>query len=449
MKRLLLDHFRRKAWILALGAIVQVAIGFATVAFVGRPFLNPFASLEIQIGLFMGAFLLSFDLQRGIARTVATLPLTSRQIGQAWWLATVAIPATVFSALLVEGAGLYCVFHPGAAPDWSTLGAWCVGLVVWMGTAYTLVFNLKPAYAGNGWQRAVRISCGCLWGLMIGGSFWLMNNVAAHPALLSCLVVLGLALTLFGWLRAGQLVQGRATFRIATGDGCGPATAGVSAHRPGGLGGLPLLFRVALVQTLFIGGAMMLMTSLMMLMQGHLKSWHDVFPTLILSGPMAYWIIPFITLFSVTSQLRLLRTLPLSAGQLAGVLIALVLLPLALLGATGVSLTALGTGATAALAIAKTVVVTAAPATLAVALLVWLGLGRMTFGILFGFMIGGQLIPLLITIKTTPLSLLMVFAAAVGSLAWFLTRHALRNGAKAYRMPTTAFANAWGAGSIL
>ena len=143
-----------------------------------------------------------------------------------------------------------------------------------------------------------------------------------------------------------------------------------------------------------------------------------------------------------------MRTLPLSAGQLAGVLIALVLLPLSLLGTAGVSLTALGTGATAALAIAKNVVVTTAPATLAVALIVWLGLGRMTFGLLFGFMIGAQLIPLLITIKTTPLSLLMVFAAAVGSFAWFLTRQALRNGARAYRMPATAFANAWGAGSI-
>jgi hypothetical protein len=448
MKRLLLDHFRRKAWILALGAIIQVAIGCSTVAFAGKPGGNPLSSMEIQIGMFMGAFLLSYDLSRGIARTVTTLPLTARQIGRTWWLATVAIPSAAFSALLVAGAGLYCAIHPGTTPDWDTLAIWSVALLMWMGTAYTLVFNQTPAHAGNAWQRARSIAFGCLWGLMLGGGFWLMRNVAAHPALLSCVVILGLALTLFGWFRAGQLVLNRATFRLSTSDGCGSATDSRSpAHRPGGLGGLPLLFRDSLVRTLFMGGVMVLMTSLMMLMTGQIKSWHNVVPTLTLSSPMAYWIIPFITLFSVSSQLRLLRTLPLSAGQLAGVLMALILLPLALLDTTLISLITLGTGTAAALGIVKTVVVLVAPATLAVSLIVWLGLGRMTFMLLFGFMTGAQFIPKWIHFQSTPLGLLMLLAAGVGSFAWFLTRHALINSTKAYRMPAFALGNNWSVGA--
>ena len=70
MKRLMLDHFRRWSWILVLGAVLVFVIGWFAANSRNPYSLDLPVVFQFQIALFTGAFLLSFDLQRGIARTV-------------------------------------------------------------------------------------------------------------------------------------------------------------------------------------------------------------------------------------------------------------------------------------------------------------------------------------------------------------------------------------------
>jgi len=103
MKRVILDHLKRWGW---LWLIIGVANGFITGAFLDEK--HGFDAFTFQVILWLGAMQLNFDLQRGIGRTLTALPLTARQIGRAWWLVSVALPAllllvTSALALLIHG----------------------------------------------------------------------------------------------------------------------------------------------------------------------------------------------------------------------------------------------------------------------------------------------------------------------------------------------------------
>ena len=80
MKRLIFDHFRRWRWILALGSVFAFAQGW----FIASSAAYTFEFWVLLLALWTGANLLTFDLQRGVIRAVAVLPLTARQIGRSW-----------------------------------------------------------------------------------------------------------------------------------------------------------------------------------------------------------------------------------------------------------------------------------------------------------------------------------------------------------------------------
>lgn len=108
MRRLILDHFRRWWLVLALIALLTVGLGLLMCATPGQPF----AFWVLLLSMWMGAGLLGLDLRHGLVRTVLALPLTARQIGRAWWFATVAIPSFAFARALVCRhfllGGLWC-----------------------------------------------------------------------------------------------------------------------------------------------------------------------------------------------------------------------------------------------------------------------------------------------------------------------------------------------------
>ena len=138
MKQLIIDYLRRWARAMGVGVLAELLIGW----FGGHLGDDPYrlAALQGVLGLFLGALLLSFDLQRGMARNAAALPLTARQIGRAWWLATVAIPAIVFSAAQILGAGGYWLGHRATSFDWFALGVADVDLFLMLGSVFPLAF---------------------------------------------------------------------------------------------------------------------------------------------------------------------------------------------------------------------------------------------------------------------------------------------------------------------
>jgi hypothetical protein len=91
------------------------------------------------LSLWAGAVLLSFDLKRGVLRVLVPLPLTARQIGRGWWVATVAITFLKSYTFILAPASL------------------CVFFVVWRGDgmlAYALlIFTMFGFLQMHGWLQ--------------------------------------------------------------------------------------------------------------------------------------------------------------------------------------------------------------------------------------------------------------------------------------------------------
>ena len=141
MKRLMLDYFRRWAWVLALGGIFEFGLGW----FIANRPEDNFEFWGLMLALWAGAVLLSFDLRRGVVRAVAPLPLTARQIGRSWWLATVPLPAIALAALLFSGAGTFYHFHPTKVFPAGRLAWASIFNLMWLGTTFTCYPQLPRA----------------------------------------------------------------------------------------------------------------------------------------------------------------------------------------------------------------------------------------------------------------------------------------------------------------
>ncbi len=222
MKKIILDHFRRWWWVFALGAAYALVLGWSLAIPTDtselwqgkKSFLlvwlkvqsNMYLMQVYCLAVFTGGMLLLFDLQRGITRVVTALPLTTRQIGRGWWLATVAIPAIVYAALFFLGAGIFCLFHPNQVFPAARLAVAGFFTLLWLGMSFTIYFaqfTNKHGLGGNWRERTGNffISVLAIW--MTFG-FALSLNAPKNPVKLAIFLVVGAFLTIVGWFRAGQ-----------------------------------------------------------------------------------------------------------------------------------------------------------------------------------------------------------------------------------------------------
>jgi hypothetical protein len=448
MKRLILDFYRRKAWILGLGAIAQLALGWGHAAHAGTG-KNPFASFQLQIGIFMGAFLLALDLRRGFARVIATLPLTARQIGLAWWLATVGISAAGFTVLLLAGAATRASLHPELNVSWPDIFVIALSLQLWMGVSFTMVAHTPLSAAGPGPGRVTTKLTGIFWGLLLAGGFFFFNDLDDNPLKLALFTIFGVGLSIVGWFRARNAVTVLANFRLVA-VAPTPTTDRSRSHRPSGIGGIPRLILKTTLHSLALGFGMLAMMSLAMVFGTVSRDWNDAVEAFCIPGFVPFWFIMLLALLPVLSQLRLLRTLPLDAARLAGVLITLVALPIVLLGAASL----LGTGLFLAPADLPRAVQTYAlaliPALLSLPFMIWLGTGLVAnivtmllivvsqiLPLWLGFSRGSQTIPPVALALITTLSLVLAY-----SFVWQI----LRRSTRVFRPRPNPFAMAWGGG---
>ncbi|MEI7729559.1 MAG: hypothetical protein WCO56_08295 [Verrucomicrobiota bacterium] len=448
MKRLMLDYFRRWWWVLVIGATLELVMGWFAATHTENNNFDPASSFQFQIALFTGAFLLSFDLQRGAARTVAALPLTARQIGRAWWLMTVGIPATVLISLLGLGAGLFHWFHPATVFPVNRLGLASLFTLLSLGSLFTLIFNTTQGMQGSRPQRAFNLVGGGLVGLMIGGGFIIFQDITNNPIKCALFIGVGSVLTVVGWFRAGQFVVGRASFRVAGLQTKAPR----GQHRaPIGFGGVPLLIRVVSVRAFLIGLAMIVMMPLFLVLQGRMTSWREVID--IMGGVGNFFPFYFIILFQIIpslTQLRFLRTLPLTASHLAAVMFAIVLLPLIALGVLVAGFGGLVVGASASLAVLKSYTFTLAPASLCIFFFIWRGVGVQAFAALILTMVAFQFVPLGLQScfqnRVIPFSLMAGIAGGCILLSFLGTRRLLTHSSRVYRVQAIGFGGAnWGA----
>jgi hypothetical protein len=139
----------------------------------------------------------------------------------------------------------------------------------------------------------------------------------------------------------------------------------------------------------------------------------------------------------VLRQLRLWRTLPISATRLAALIIALAVLPLIAVGAVGAVVASFAWGQVAAITTIKSYAFVLAPAAFSVFLATWLGTGRVVYILLFliimTFGVLGPINDERLLHHPIPLILSSALVAAFVLLCFLLTRLVLARSSHPYR----------------
>jgi hypothetical protein len=441
MKRLILDHLRRWAWVLALGGALQFGVGMMIA---NRPD-DPHEFWIFLITVWMGAVLLGYDFKNGIIRAVVPLPLTARQIGRAWWLATIPIPAMALAALLFLGAGTFHYFHPDRSFPAGRLALASLLVLPWLGTGFTSIYGMNNEVIFGTWrQKASAFFFSMLAILTLFGGMLTVQNSTKQPVKFAVYMTAATVLIAAGWIRAEGFVLGRVSFRLSALRPKAvrqPMNLAVRPHVPGGYGGIPFLIKTTCVRTFLTLVGMVGLMALISSWRGvgglGMSREQGVMLLASMGSFMSAFFIFFLQPMPLQGQMRFLRTLPVSAAGLAAVFIGITLLPLIALGAVAAVIAGVSFGTPMALAFLKSFTLILAPAAFCAFLTVWRGGGKQVYAWLLLILFGFLLVPLWLQgfrhhaeISYGQTSALAAFCVL---LAFLLTWLALGHGGKAYR----------------
>jgi hypothetical protein len=408
-----------------------------------------FVAQTMGLGVFTGAMLLQVDFPRGLVRVAALLPLTSRQVGRSWWLASVAAPAALQIVMLFVGAGAFHGFHPGLGFGLPGL-LWCsLVIFIWFGLGFNIYFtNYTLQRLPGNWRRR-------LWQLLVTAlMLWMLFGFALsleaqkNPVKWAIFLGAGLTLTLVGWWQAGQFSLasqfGRAGAKplAAMQDRfrkkllLTPLSVKSQAEPPpaaDGSGGISLLIRTNFHPAFWFCMLIVVCMLVALALEGAIKSWQAALE-LAANLVAAYWVICFACFASVLRELRYLRTLPLASGRLALVLVLAALLPLVATGALIAGVACLSTDTGIGLLVLKNFTLILAPASLCLAAATWRGVG-VAYAVVIPSLIGFEWV----CFRDIPLSTCGIVAAGSVLLAILIVGHNLRHSHHAYRAPATSF----------
>ncbi len=446
MTRLILDYYRRWSLVLAIGAVPLLILGWWIA-------VEPKTPIEFIVALLPIWILHLFDLSRSAVRVLHTMPLTLRQIGRSWWLVNVLIPAIIVAALLFLGAGSAVLCHPYQAFPLHRLSLASLFALLWLGTVFVLFVPLVPASRNfsNWWQHLLSTLFIVLLTVVL--TFWMViravssfsgfllsQDAAKSPVKLAILVAGGAFLTFVGWFRAERFDPARGQL------GCPKKAAGAANFRltplstaphqpPKGHGGILFLLRTTFIDRLVVCFA----SGIGILVFAWCASWFPASGSLFnlregFNNNSTITVLLIFTLFPLRSsltQLRFLRTLPISTAKLATVIIASVILPAIALGMLMAGIAALSVGTPAALSILKSCILILAPIALCIFFTAWRGGGMQAYVLFIVAMMGWVLVVSASQKITFPLA--GGSAVAGVTLAWLLTYYALLRGSRAYR----------------
>ena len=425
MNRLILDHLRRWGW---LWLLIGVANGFMAGAILDEG--RWIQGVTVPLLLWIGALQLNFDMVRGISRVQATLPLTTRQIGRAWWIYSVALPALLLATTTALAAMIYST-HTGKPV---ALNAWLLNTIsntLLLGALFQLIIGEQPGMPQNllGWLRRI-LSVGLLMAMFFStfafeGSWEIVVFLAA------------LVITAAGWFRAEQMVVQRATFR--PGIQSGKNNSGKNSA-PAGFGGLPFLGQTLALRLGYLTlAAIVWFVVMRLMMHGTAK----MSPQQFLSAAMpsftsfGFFALFMFVLMPLIMQLRHLRTLPISTTTLAAMLTLIPCLPIGLVALGWSALNGNGfqspTGFTAYAAVFS----------IAAPMLVWQGLRTGSYILIFSLVSGIGISGVFFQhLEINPAIIALISIAVMGA-SFEMTRRLLQSSSKAYRVLPT-MSNSWG-----
>ena len=327
MKQVLLDYLDRKGWLLFLQVLLSVPV---SILFACSPTADSRLLLAVvQIAFFCGVAQLSAELKQGAARVTATLPLSSREIGRAWWVASAGIPGLVATLAFVPGL---LVALSSGHPDWRPLSQQLLGAWLLLGSSFVAAFGIDARSRGDGLPaRLWRMIAHLFWGAIPAACILFPGLLAATPAgyraaLMPVLFGGGCVLTAFGWWRAGDLVAAHAAAGRASASPV--KTRGREAVSIRGNGGLLyLLGRACVPPCLFAIGVVIAVPALSAFRGG---DWRRSIDDLVPVSPLVLLFAMMIGARAIP-QFRLLRSLPVSAAKLGWTFVAVFAIPAALL----------------------------------------------------------------------------------------------------------------------
>jgi len=430
MKQIIIDHFWRKSWIVIPILLVEL--------FVVREFGTTTRHDEfifLLLPMYIGPSLLSYDLQQGFTRALMALPVTAGQIGRAWWLSTVGVPAL----LLAAATGLSAIV-PLEGGQSGLLFLNCLVQVLLLGSCFC-VWSFMPANYQGSWPEKVRGGfMGALWGLSFGGGIAFFRGFSwSNPLKAEVFMGISAILMAVGWFRAERMVLQRGAVR----PGAQATTSKSAPYRvPAGFGGVPYLWRSLLLRLGWYGlvfvGWMILATVLIGIMGG--RPWQHPLrhPESIahMFGFASLFLVCLVAIPPILAHLRLLRTLPISTSILAATL---VLFPAGSILAFGVACAAIGGGHQ----ILGSYLVPVVAVAVLVPVFVCLGISRGTYFALIGFVVVSAMAQDFFDSTNVPPTVAALVAVFAIALAWEITRRVLRSSSQAYRVRSSTFGN-WG-----
>jgi hypothetical protein len=326
MRLLILDFMRR--WKLVYVLVALLATLF-TAAFL---FMENPAFPSFPAAVFLGALLVSFDLNKQTARFVSSLPLSRRQIGQAWWHIGFTVAVAISICIKLALAAIVSLVRPDAGLN----GAWLVLATVWDavyagGVYFALTLFLPGQPVGAAQQSRVLLAV-ALWCCGTGGAMFFGSQLPTQweefNARSLLILFIGIALTIAGYLRSSQVVTERSSYRLrqSMADRTNRRTRKPSPQ--GQLTGVPLMAWNSFSGLLVFAAAILLLIGVgIPLFQKRFSS--EIFGDLAsqTGSGSTYWMIAIYVLFATNYRwimsVRHLRTLPLTPARLN----ALVLLP--------------------------------------------------------------------------------------------------------------------------
>ena len=439
MKLIIRDHLRRWWWVWVVNVLVQSIVGWFSATNTPPP--KEFFNAMFMV--FVGPFLLQFDLQRGIARALVALPLTARQIARGWWLAAVGLPAITLGVFTFLSAGTSHLLHPDGIfnLEWLAMSS-LVGLL-FLGTSFLVLLGFSTGWSGSWWDKLRNTICGAFWGLTIGGCPLVSKHLFDTPTKTMWVLVVGTGLTLIGWFRAERMVLQRAAFR--PGIQLGRRQPG-QHQAQAGFGGLPFLWQNLLIQ---VGRFALIFVGYMLLIQVLMHGGAKLSPRQLFEASLpalssfGYFFMYMFLVLPMIMQLRLLRTLPISANALTATLVLLPTAPILFIGLVWAAVSGGVPDGGNIFHISSSFLTSAAMLAIAVPVFVWQGLKSGSYLLVVVLMMVSILGPVFFNTMKIPPAITALVSLGLIALAFELTRRLLRSSSRAYRPPPTTMTG-WG-----
>ena len=337
MIKLVWDQVRRWWWLwLAVGVAYGCAVWF------GVPDKPDWTTAFFPAAMYVGLLPLSQDISRGdVLRLLRTLPVSAKQIGRAWWWASVGLPGLMLGVI----TRLVFVLVP-ALSHRTISGAGCFRF--WLSN--TLLFGFMFFLQARGpssllRKDAVRRTAGeCRYMLLFFVSYFavLMYFYWLFPPQTirwDGLIAAATGLSIASWfgteafarrqleilptkaaqVRAVALAGQIAQARVETWFKWIPGVRNNVIHGVAGPGGLGLLFRTTFYRLLGPGLFLVILIGLMLHWTVPAENYDSFFTVVWRLLAVMYWFAILGFTLSGRPQMRLLRTLPVSSARLAGV----------------------------------------------------------------------------------------------------------------------------------